>query len=588
MDIQAINPFALVGASEAATEAVSNPDAFAEALRMASDPQSPAPAPLDLKALFAQEGIDLDLPSLPIDPALVNPRTPIEGLSGAPPGPEPPPGWPAVEEVARPEPNAPSQKPDFPPLPDLGIEMPPPFWEAAEATPTAAPTSPRREASDEDSHAVASHDVAPPAPTPVLRSDVFGIAPSPVDLPTPTQAPVAPVAPLPSSPIDAAPAPAVPVAPVAGAPAPATDSAPAGVPSPSPAPATSAAGVERAAVDLPGPDRPARADAVRSVSAPTPASDADRYSGESDFVDRPQSDAPRRADSPNRSDLDTRSDVFPTGMRLRSAEVAPPAPSKADLTSRTDYAANMPPLRSEVAPEGPEDAAPRPADAFRAAVSTQPIEAEDSAESSEWELGEPRSDAEVDADTATQRSDAKPTVMAAGDVRTPVTDTRSAAPASTRTLEVSERDSVIRQIADRAQILAAARPRDGVVVHLEPAHLGRIVLTVKSIGGMVDAKIEATDDRVVSALQGARPYLGAALEARGMTLTNVKVDAFEASASTSNHLGAQDNHRSGQQPHESAPRNFGERIFEADRPAPLNQEQIRAYSRQASGVDVWI
>ncbi|MBX3118795.1 MAG: flagellar hook-length control protein FliK [Fimbriimonadaceae bacterium] len=92
-----------------------------------------------------------------------------------------------------------------------------------------------------------------------------------------------------------------------------------------------------------------------------------------------------------------------------------------------------------------------------------------------------------------------------------------------RTLDPVTTNHVIRQVADRLEALAAARPKNGVTIHLEPFDLGKITMTIKSSGHDVDAQISASNEAVRVALESNRPMLQQALDQRGINLVNVDV-----------------------------------------------------------------
>lgn len=90
-------------------------------------------------------------------------------------------------------------------------------------------------------------------------------------------------------------------------------------------------------------------------------------------------------------------------------------------------------------------------------------------------------------------------------------------------LDRATTNHVIRQVADRLEALAAARPRNGVTIHLEPFDLGKITMTIKSSGNDVDATIAASNEAVRVALEHSRPQLQQALDQRGISLVNIDV-----------------------------------------------------------------
>lgn len=79
------------------------------------------------------------------------------------------------------------------------------------------------------------------------------------------------------------------------------------------------------------------------------------------------------------------------------------------------------------------------------------------------------------------------------------------------------------QVADRLHMLAATRAKGGVVIHLQPGHLGTITLTVHTEAGAVRADIAASNDAVRIALEQNRPALAAALHDSRLNLENVTI-----------------------------------------------------------------
>jgi flagellar hook-length control protein FliK len=173
---------------------------------------------------------------------------------------------------------------------------------------------------------------------------------------------------------------------------------------------------------------------------------------------------------------------------------------------------------------------------------------------------------------------------------TTVVDGKSAIPAAevqpnavrSQPLQRTETTEVIRQIVDRAEALAAARPRDGVVIHLEPKDLGSITLTVKSVGNQVDAQIGASNEHVRTALEQNRAHLGQAMEFRGLNLTSVTIDNQTTSSNysqTQQQLTQQQEDRQARQ-HLASPAHD-------DRSTAPSLETIRRSVRKADGVDLW-
>lgn len=88
-----------------------------------------------------------------------------------------------------------------------------------------------------------------------------------------------------------------------------------------------------------------------------------------------------------------------------------------------------------------------------------------------------------------------------------------------------DRGIVVRQVADRIESLVAARPKDGVTVHLEPRDLGTVTLVVKGLAHALDVQVSASDDRVRGALSESRSELAQALAPRGLGIRELRVAA---------------------------------------------------------------
>lgn len=139
--------------------------------------------------------------------------------------------------------------------------------------------------------------------------------------------------------------------------------------------------------------------------------------------------------------------------------------------------------------------------------------------------------------------------------------------------------NVIRELANRIELMAAAKSPQGVLVHLSPPDLGSITLLVKpESGGGVSAEMGASNDQVRKALQGSQQTLTRQLELRGVIVANVSV-----SAETSNY----NPQRQGQQSAYS-PRQFNQpSTFQA--PGYGSHDPVARPSRlKTSGVDLWI
>lgn len=166
----------------------------------------------------------------------------------------------------------------------------------------------------------------------------------------------------------------------------------------------------------------------------------------------------------------------------------------------------------------------------------------------------------------------------------------TATPKADQPLPPKEVDLVVKQVADRLQMLAAARPKNGVTVHLNPDDLGTITLVVKSIGQQVDAQFFASDQRVCQALDQNQTRLSEAMGQRGFQLQSVSVSQ-QTNNSTNSQSQQRDwqnqttqqgqNDQARQQSQgEGRPRHFRQELAVA--------EPERAWRYATSGVDLEI
>lgn len=153
-------------------------------------------------------------------------------------------------------------------------------------------------------------------------------------------------------------------------------------------------------------------------------------------------------------------------------------------------------------------------------------------------------------------------------------------------LKSGEVDLVVKQVADKLHMLAAARPRNGVTIHLNPQDLGSITVVVKSIGRVVDTQLAASDPRVREALDQNQTRLIEAMDSRGFHLQTVTVSQQSGHStqqeSTKNWQQQSQQQNQSQSGHSHGHRGHGERQFEA--PAA----RMRALVRRGEGVDLSI
>ena len=109
---------------------------------------------------------------------------------------------------------------------------------------------------------------------------------------------------------------------------------------------------------------------------------------------------------------------------------------------------------------------------------------------------------------------------------TPVTSTT---PVAGPALSAPQRFDVVRQVADRIELMAAARPQEGVTIHLQPHGLGDVTIIVKGIGKDIEATFSATNPTVRNALADSRDALTEAVTAKGYNLVGVNITAHSQS-----------------------------------------------------------
>ena len=105
----------------------------------------------------------------------------------------------------------------------------------------------------------------------------------------------------------------------------------------------------------------------------------------------------------------------------------------------------------------------------------------------------------------------------------------SSSPTAAPTLSDPQRLDVVRQVADRIELMAAARPQQGVTIHLQPHGLGDVTIVVKGIGKDIEATFSATNSTVRNALADSRDALTEAVTAKGYNLVGVNIAAHSQS-----------------------------------------------------------
>jgi flagellar hook-length control protein FliK len=277
-------------------------------------------------------------------------------------------------------------------------------------------------------------------------------------------------------------------------------------------------------------------------------------------------------------------------MMAAQAAVAP-VPADDTPDNRTDIAIESPAAEVKAPTSEPtlrsstlahEAARPvvdaKPVDQTRP-QSRPPAVAESDQESSRLQVDEVAQVERQDSVKGQGMSDEAPQAQAAAVNRS---ETRSAVFASQpQPLGAERRDLVLRQVADRIEYLAAARPKDGVTIQLNPIELGTIMLKINSRGNEVEAQIQASNEQVRFALEHSRPQLAQTLESRGLSLGNVTI-----SGSTGHQAMADQGFRNAQHQADQAPQHapfFGREVALGGLPTDW-----RSATRKAAGVDLWI
>jgi flagellar hook-length control protein FliK len=190
--------------------------------------------------------------------------------------------------------------------------------------------------------------------------------------------------------------------------------------------------------------------------------------------------------------------------------------------SKTTDSPHHPDLSKAVRPEG-KGLAVEPALAAKIAIA-----AETGTEMSSEFGSKNEDDGETEAADAVAEPTANPHGSLEGAFNNPraertVTPLQQSTPVDNRV-----KDQLLRQVADRIEVLAAARSKESVTVHLDPGDLGEIKLVILQTDGRVEAQVYAKDDRVRQALQAAHAQLDQSLGQRGIKLNQFNVTTLNS------------------------------------------------------------
>lgn len=156
--------------------------------------------------------------------------------------------------------------------------------------------------------------------------------------------------------------------------------------------------------------------------------------------------------------------------------------------------------------------------------------------------------------------------------------------ATEETLPALQQERVMRQVADRIELLAAARPREGVVIRLEPYDLGEVTLVLSRAGSEIEAKVYADNEGVRNALTESKGAMVSHLERRGIVLGNLEVAPAAEQGRTASGAG---NPHANHQPPSSKNAALREHLPPMEA-SPAHAHRRPEGVRSASGVDVWI
>jgi len=150
-------------------------------------------------------------------------------------------------------------------------------------------------------------------------------------------------------------------------------------------------------------------------------------------------------------------------------------------------------------------------------------------------------------------------------------------------LRPGEINLVVKQIADKMQLLAATQQKDGITIQLQPDNLGSISMTVKSMAGTVQAHIAASNDSVRSALEENRNLLGQAMAEKGLKLEAVSIAAQTQTSTSAQRQSAQQQQAQGQSGQSST------QVSNRSQTTITGAtHQARMTVRKVDGVDLWI
>lgn len=197
---------------------------------------------------------------------------------------------------------------------------------------------------------------------------------------------------------------------------------------------------------------------------------------------------------------------------------------------------------------------------------------------------------QISANTATTTANSTSTSSSTSSA---VTGTSAANPVQAVGPTTVDRAHVVQQVANQIEVMTAARPKDGVVVHLEPQNLGTVTLVVKTVQQGIDAQIYASNDHVRDALDQSRSELGQALAVKGFNLNSVSVSASNSSSGTGLGNSNTGMNQGSQSPWQGS-QSQGQRSQPSNSSSNFGSNQSNATSQSTvsrkslTGLDVWI
>jgi flagellar hook-length control protein FliK len=136
--------------------------------------------------------------------------------------------------------------------------------------------------------------------------------------------------------------------------------------------------------------------------------------------------------------------------------------------------------------------------------------------------------------------------------------------------------------------MAATRARQGITIRLNPEDLGTISMTVRSLGGAIDAQMSASHDHVRTALEQHRPYLVQQLEQRGLTLGSLTIQSPNFEPASSSNSAMNDPASSFASQNRERESNASSNPHWTRTANDSTQSPTTAWTLSTAGIDLWI